>query len=302
MTPEQKKDIVKQFVQFCKEELGIEQLPTISFTDDRDWAVGRHSFGEYNPYKRHLDVYEGNRNMADILRTLAHELTHHRQHELGHIKGVHDGKAGSPIENQANAAAGVLMRNFGRSHEIIYEVCLPTLREIYEVEKSRNIQIYCDMDGVLCDFEKRFEYYYDVPAQQYYKEKGKTAFNDAVDEAGVQFWSKMDWMPGGRELWSIIGKFNPIILTSPSKFKYAKEGKLQWIKNNLNPQPKDIMFAQTGDKHSILKGKTPQEIKSSILIDDHYPNLAPWKELGGVGIFHKSIDKTKDILSKFRIQ
>ncbi len=302
MTDQQKKDIIKQFVDYVKGQLDIEQLPTIHFTTERDWALTRHSFGEYNPDKKHLDVYIGNRNMADILRTLGHELVHHRQNELGHIKNPNDGKSGSPIENQANAMAGVLMRNFGKANDVIYEICLPTLKEIYEVEKSRNIQIYCDMDGVLCDFEKRFEYYYDLPAQQYYKEKGKTAFNDAVDKAGVQFWSNMDWMPGGRELWSIIGKFNPIILTSPSSFKYAKEGKIAWIKSNLNPQPKDIMFAQTGDKYNAIKGKTPQEIKSSILIDDYYPNLAPWKQLGGVGVFHKSIDKTKDILSKFRIQ
>lgn len=302
MTDQQKKDIIKQFVDYVKGELNIEQLPTIHFTSERDWALTRHSFGQYSPDNKHLDVYIGNRNMADILRTLGHELVHHRQHELGIIKGNNDGRTGSPVENQANAMAGVLMRNFGKTHDIIYEICIPTLKEIYEVEKSRNIQIYCDMDGVLCDFEKRFEYYYDLPAQQYYKEKGKTAFNDAVDKAGVQFWSNMDWMPGGRELWSIIGKFNPIILTSPSSFKYAKEGKLQLIKNNLNPQPKDVMFAQTGDKYNVIKGKTPQDIKSSILIDDYYPNLAPWKQLGGVGVFHKSIDKTKDILSKFRIQ
>jgi hypothetical protein len=42
--------------------------------------------------------------------------------------------------------------------------------------------------------------------------------------------------------------------------------------------------------------------KNSMLIDDYWPNLAPWKALGGVAIMHKDIDKTKDILSKFRIK
>jgi len=298
MTDQQRQQVVREFIKFCKDQLQIEQLPSIAFTSDRDWAVERHSFGEYNPERRHLDVYVGSRNTADILRTLGHELVHHRQHELGKIKSSSDGKAGSPIENQANAYAGVLMRDFGKQHDIIYEVCLPTLKEIYEAEKTGGLQIYCDMDGVLCDFDKRFRHYYEVDPREYYKEKGIKAFEEAVDKAGPQFWSKMDWMPGGRELWATISKHNPIILTSPSKFKYAKEGKKEWIETHLNPQPKDIIFAQTGQKHT----KMITDPKRSILIDDYYPNLEPWKQLGGIGIMHKDIDKTKDILSKFRIQ
>ena len=108
----------------------------------------------------------------------------------------------------------------------------------------------------------------------------------------------MEWMPGGKELWSIIGKYDPYILTSPSKFTFAKEGKIKWIQNNLNPKPKAILFAQTGNKHSEMK----TEPKRSILIDDYWPNLSPWKQEGGIGILHKDINKTKDILSKFRIQ
>ena len=41
--------------------------------------------------------------------------------------------------------------------------------------------------------------------------------------------------------------------------------------------------------------------KKSILIDDYWTNLAPWKALGGIAIMHKDINKTKDILSKFRL-
>jgi hypothetical protein len=298
MTPEQRQNIIEDFIQFCKTRLDIDQLPIIEFTNDKDWAVNRHSFGEYNPEKKGLVVYTGNRNLADTLRTLSHELVHHKQHELGKIKSSNDGKAGSPIENQANSIAGILMRDYGNINDLIYEALLPTLKEIYEAEKSGGIQIFCDMDGVLCDFDVRFEHFYGILPREYYGEKGSKAFEEAINKAGIEFWSKMDWMPGGQELWSIIGKYNPIILTSPSKFEYAKEGKKLWIQNNLNPQPKKILFAQTGDKHSMMTA----DPKRSMLIDDYWPNLAPWKSLGGIGILHKDINKTKDILSKFRIQ
>lgn len=299
MIPEQRQQIIEDFIQFTKNRLDIDQLPTIRFLNDREWATERRSFGEYNPNQRHLDVYIGNRNLADILRTLCHELVHHRQNELGKLYNS-AGKTGSNIENQANALAGIMMRDYGKTNDLIYESFLPTLKQIYEVEKKGRIQIYCDMDGVLCDFDERFVYYYpDYKSPLEYRLKnGNDALKNAVDRAGVDFWSKMKWMPGGSDLWSIIGKYNPYILTSPGDFEYAKEGKKLWIESNLDPQPKGIIFAQTGNKHSEMK----TDPKRSILIDDYWPNLAPWKAQGGISIMHKDINKTKDILSKFRIK
>jgi hypothetical protein len=58
---------------------------------------------------------------ADILRTLAHEMVHRKQDELGLVKDeIKDGATGSPIENQAHAVAGILMRNYGKINKQIY--------------------------------------------------------------------------------------------------------------------------------------------------------------------------------------
>jgi hypothetical protein len=300
MIPEQRQEIIEDFIQFTKNKLNINQLPTIRFLNDREWATEKRSFGQYDPNQKHLDVYIGNRNLADILRTLCHELVHHRQNELGKLYN-NAGETGSNIENQANALAGIMMRDYGKTNDLIYESFLPTLKQIYEVESNSGIQIYCDMDGVLCDFDARFEYFYNMSPSEYRKqykpEKANEYLTKAVDEVGITYWSKMQWMPGGQELWSIIGKYNPIILTSPGQFEYAEEGKLEWIKDNLSPQPKEVIFAESGNKH--LKMIT--DPKKSILIDDYWTNLAPWKTLGGIAVMHKDINKTKDILSKFRI-
>ena len=58
--------------------------------------------------------------MADVLRTLAHELVHHKQNELGKLNND-SGKTGSDVENEANVKAGILMRDFGKEREEIYE-------------------------------------------------------------------------------------------------------------------------------------------------------------------------------------
>jgi hypothetical protein len=82
---------------------------------------------------------------------------------------------------------------------------------------------------------------------------------------------------------------------------YKSRDYYTWINDNLNPKPKDIIFAQTGDKHEILFNKSPEEIKKSILIDDFYKNIAPWKESGAIGIQFKNPTQTIGILQKFRL-
>ncbi len=58
--------------------------------------------------------------MADILRTLAHELIHRKQDEDGRLD-PNSGETGSEIENEANAQAGILLRKFGEQNNNIYE-------------------------------------------------------------------------------------------------------------------------------------------------------------------------------------
>jgi Zn-dependent peptidase ImmA (M78 family) len=60
-----------------------------------------------------------NRAIADIMRTLAHELAHHKQHELGMI-GPKD-TDNQELEDQANVYAGRLVRWFGRENKEIYK-------------------------------------------------------------------------------------------------------------------------------------------------------------------------------------
>jgi len=185
-----------------------------------------------------------------------------------------------------------------KMNELIYESKLKFMAE--SIIKSR-FTIYCDMDGVLTDFEVQFDHYYGMSAREFSNAKGPTIMKKAVDDVGLDFWAKMPLFPGALELWSYISKYQPIILSSPSTFKYAKQGKDIWIANNLRPSPSEIIYKQTGHKEEAIQGLPETEIKRSILIDDYYKNLAPWKELGGIGITHRSAEQTINILKKFRL-
>jgi hypothetical protein len=114
---ESDEDILNDFIDFCSKELKLEQLPIIKLRRDPQWSVVHKTFGRYINDRHMLEVAWGQRHIMDILRTVAHELTHKHQHERdGERMGPAAGETGSPWENEANARAGVLMRDYARLH------------------------------------------------------------------------------------------------------------------------------------------------------------------------------------------
>jgi len=112
---------IGEFIKFSIKNLEIQNPPrNLSLSYDTNKAKEMRSFGYFDPNDNKIWVYCANRNMADILRTLAHELVHRKQDEDGRIS-YKSGKTGSDIENEANARAGVLLRDFGKQHEEIYQ-------------------------------------------------------------------------------------------------------------------------------------------------------------------------------------
>ena len=112
---------IGEFIKYTIKNLGIQNPPrNLSLSYDNAKAKEMKSFGYFDPNDNKIWVYVGNRNMGDILRTLAHELVHRKQDEDGRIS-YESGETGSDIENEANAMAGVLLRDFGKQHEEIYQ-------------------------------------------------------------------------------------------------------------------------------------------------------------------------------------
>lgn len=113
----QKAPLMKRFVEYACGELNINE-PQIHIINSPTYSQENKSFGGYIPSEEKILVVVHNRNMADILRTLAHELVHHMQN----LKGDElNGDDGSEIENEANAQAGVIMRKFGRENPEIFK-------------------------------------------------------------------------------------------------------------------------------------------------------------------------------------
>lgn len=149
------------------------------------------------------------------------------------------------------------------------------------------MKIYLDMDGVISDFKGA------VKKLGPEAEKGlddnaplevKQIMWDAIEKAGEDFWSGMEWTSDGKKLWGLLKRFNPTILSSPGKFKSAPSGKALWVRNNI---PGTSLFLSDSKSEYI----DPYEL--SILVDDNKDNIGGWEQSGGEGILHTNSGDTE---------
>ncbi len=111
---------VADFVNFAKKKLGIDDDIKVALAFKRTPDLVTTAY--YDVANNMLKVYSKDRAIIDVCRSIAHELVHHKQNLEGRITNSEsDGADGSPIENEANAVAGVIIRKWGRIHPEVYQ-------------------------------------------------------------------------------------------------------------------------------------------------------------------------------------
>jgi hypothetical protein len=143
----------------------------------------------------------------------------------------------------------------------------------------RRFQIYLDMDDVITDLMGSL-IGLGMWTESEIKEKkiNQDVFWNTVNKQGVKFWSEMAWTKNGKDLYKLVSKSSPIILSAYKKDGiYTLEGKKMWIKNNLGNLTS--FFCQREEKQGYA---TP----ISVLIDDREDNIQEWIKNGGIGILY----------------
>lgn len=146
-----------------------------------------------------------------------------------------------------------------------------------------NYTIYCDLDGVLCDFNKGYKDLTGVDTSNYVK--GDKTFWQPITDAGASFWANLEWMPDGQTLWNYIKKYKPQILSAPSKDPGSKVGKEAWCKMHMPGQYEKLNLVPRFIKQRFSK-------PGKILIDDMEETILEWNKKGGIGIHHTSATTT----------
>ena len=121
--PSDEKRHLDKFVEFVKKDLGIENDVNIKYQTDKGGikttAVYKYQDGDEDYEQSEVRVYTKERALQDIMRSVAHELVHHQQNENGKLKGKIS-NVGGPIEDEANAVAGELLKKYGIDNPEIY--------------------------------------------------------------------------------------------------------------------------------------------------------------------------------------
>jgi Zn-dependent peptidase ImmA (M78 family) len=116
---DEKKKKLQEFVKFVKKELGLETVPTIAILNGRGELKTTANY-DYTKKNKIIKVNSKNRALVDVMRSLAHELVHHKQYEQGRLD-VKPPDIGGEIEDEANAKAGQYIKMFSKMDETIYD-------------------------------------------------------------------------------------------------------------------------------------------------------------------------------------
>jgi hypothetical protein len=104
--------VLKSFIKFLQEELPLKKDVKINFIEQKNgkMTTGVRRWDE-------IEVLSGGRLLIDIMRTIAHEWTHEFQYQklkLDDTKKHQD--IGGPVENMANALAGIMIKKFNKEN------------------------------------------------------------------------------------------------------------------------------------------------------------------------------------------
>ncbi len=153
-------------------------------------------------------------------------------------------------------------------------------------------QIYCDMDGVLADFDQGIN---DLIG-------GKFNDNRWV-ELPDDFFYRLEPMPDANKLWGFIGKYEPFILTATPRSSRgpiaarAAEDKTKWMKRWFGVPA--TMMRPVMRKNKANFAIDGRDGRPNLLIDDHLGNIQEFRKKGGIGVHHtnasNSIRQLKEI-------
>jgi hypothetical protein len=179
---------------------------------------------------------------------------------------------------------------------------IKNLQEFITESKDISYRVFCDMDGVLTDFDNGFKALNDegLTPDEYEAKYGKSAMWPLISKAGSKYWSELAWTKDGQSLWAYLQRYEPTILSSPSRDYSSIKGKMNWINSNLGilqttPTTKsknwdlDTKIILSSHKHLYV---IPDPVIKSILIDDTPAKIEKWTNAGGIGVLHKSAAET----------
>lgn len=182
------------------------------------------------------------------------------------------------------------------------------LKDLLKEEENKNplqIQLYCDMDGVLVDMEAGFkELSGGLTPKEYEAKNGKNSFWKVIAKKPT-FWIDLEPMADAKILWDFIKENfkNPVpVILSAGQGASVVQQKTQWIRKHIDPTVK-VIIASSGVKKPEYILNTPGRV-THVLLDDTQKNIDVWDnvDLHRIAVHHtdagSSIKKLQSYINK----
>jgi 5'(3')-deoxyribonucleotidase len=170
------------------------------------------------------------------------------------------------------------------------------------IRATPNTKIYLDMDGVLADFFHEYAKLAGVPPNKFgkhdYRSIPPAKTDPTLDKMiGTDFFHRLPKFSTADSLVKLVLGYvkSYDICSSPLRGDHANSGhwKREWIKENLNPQPAEIVITGQKEHYAVNADGSP-----NILIDDRGANIERWRSRGGIGIKYQADEDSLTIVKQ----
>jgi len=195
-------------------------------------------------------------------------------------------------------------------------------------EQPSQYKIYCDLDGVLVDFDAGVRgLFNNRPNVKCADDVSSRELWSTISRA-TNFYSHLPWTPDGQELWNAILPLKPDILTGVPMHRVSRAQKVAWCRRELTLSNSNLIInhvdmAAPKKSHQIIAGTRRNSSNvvdvitcwsankheecilhphlKCVLIDDRDKLAAKWRSAGGIFVHHTSTEATLQQLSRLGI-